>query len=108
MKTDPELAELFAAFAHPTRIAVLRVLLKHCLTGRTFGDLTSDLGISPSTLKHHLDEMHRAGVLRRDVKGRATILTLDLGSLTEAATHLTRLCCAADIAAQPRNTESVR
>lgn len=96
MRTDSELANLFAAFAHPTRIAVLRCLLKHCHTGRQFGDLSSDLCVSPSTLKHHLDEMQRAGVLAREVLGRATILKLDLSALTQAAAQLSHLCCSAD------------
>jgi ArsR family transcriptional regulator len=95
MKSDAELATLFAAFAHPTRIAVLRCLLKHCRTGRQFGDLSSDLGVSPSTLKHHLDEMQRAGVLGREALGRATILKLDLAALAQAAAQLSQLCCTA-------------
>lgn len=105
MKSDAQLAELFAAFAHPTRIAVLRVLLSHCRTGRQFGDLAADLGLSPSTLKHHLDEMQRAGVLRREVAGRATILSLDLAALSDAAAQLTRLCCSAQPTPQPNHTE---
>jgi DNA-binding transcriptional ArsR family regulator len=96
MNSDSELATLFSAFAHPTRIAVLRCLLKHCRTGRQSGDLSSDLGISPSTLKHHLDEMQRAGVLAREALGRATILRLDLAALAQAGAQLSQLCCAAD------------
>ena len=106
MKTDTQLAALFAAFAHPKRIAILRTLLGHALTGRQFGDLVEDLDISPSTLKHHLDEMHSVGVLRREVRGRATMLSLDLGALTEAAAQLTRLCCAAEASLSPTSEVS--
>ncbi|TQM90538.1 ArsR/SmtB family transcription factor [Roseinatronobacter monicus] len=101
MKNDSELAGLFAAFAHPTRIAVLRCLLKHCRTGRKFGDLSTELGVSPSTLKHHLDEMQIAGVLAREAQGRKTILKLDLGALSEAAAQLSLLCCSAELEARP-------
>lgn len=100
MKDDSEIAGLFAAFAHPTRIAVLRTLLQHCLTGRQFGDLSTELGVSPSTLKHHLDEMQRAGVLVREAHGRATILKLDLDTLAQAAAQLSQLCCSAEIGPQ--------
>lgn len=96
MKNDADLANLFAGFAHPTRIAVLRCLLKHCLSGRRFGELAGDLGVSPSTLKHHLDEMHRAGVLARKAQGRATILRLDMETLAQAAAQLSQMCCAAE------------
>lgn len=105
MDSDLELANLFAAFAHPTRIAVLRCLLKHCHTGRQFGDLSGDLGVSPSTLKHHLDEMQRAGVLARESLGRATILKLDLSTLAQAAAQLSRLCCSADTEPHPTERE---
>lgn len=103
MKSDSELAILFAAFAHPTRIAVLRSLLKHCRAGRQFGDLSSELDVSPSTLKHHLDEMQRAGVLAREAVGRVTILKLDIGALAEAAAQLSRLCCTEEFGLQPTN-----
>ncbi len=96
MKSDADLADLFAALAHPTRVAVLRALLRHFQTGLKFGDLAKELGASPSTLKHHLDEMHSAGVLRRTTYGRATLLSLDLSGLTDAASELARLCCVAD------------
>jgi ArsR family transcriptional regulator len=105
MKTDSELATLFAAFAHPTRIAILRCLLKCCRTGRQFGDLSSDLGISPSTLKHHLDEMLRTGVLAREPVGRATILKLHLAALAQAAGQLSQLCCSADTELHPTDKD---
>lgn len=96
MKSDADLAYLFAALAHPTRVAVLRALLRHFQTGMKFGDLSQELSVSPSTLKHHLDEMHSAGVVRRAVRGRATILSLNIGALTETAAELARLCCVSD------------
>lgn len=101
MKSDSELAKLFAALAHPTRIAVLRCLLKHCRIGRQFGDLSNDLGISPSTLKHHLDEMERAGVLLREANGRATILKLNLAVLAQTGAELSQICCSADSEPHP-------
>lgn len=101
MKDDSQIASLFGAFAHPTRIAVLRCLLKQCRSGMQFGDLSNELGIPPSTLKHHLDEMERAGVMAREAQGRATILMLDLDALAGAAVQLSRLCCTAEIGQQP-------
>lgn len=97
MKTDSELADLFAAFAHPTRIAILRALLACAQAGRQFGDLAQALEAAPSTLTHHLNEMERAGVLIRQPEGRATRLRLNLVTLTEAVSQLTRLCCAVEI-----------
>jgi DNA-binding transcriptional ArsR family regulator len=96
MKTDSELANLFAAFAHPSRIAILRALLSHGTSGQQFGELAIGLDLSPSTLTHHLREMEAAGVLIREAEGRATRLRLDLAALAGAVGQLTRLCCSAD------------
>lgn len=93
MKSDSELATLFAAFAHPSRIAVLRALLPYGPEGQHFGELAEALAISPSTLTHHLREMETAGVLHRKASGRATKLHLNLAALDGAVKHLTLLCC---------------
>lgn len=97
MKSDSDLVSLFSALAHPWRIAILRVLLRHAVSGRQFGALSKDLGISPSTLTHHLQEMENAGILSRETMGRATLLRLDLTILTEVASQLAGLCCSAEI-----------
>lgn len=96
MKSDSELASLFDAFAHPSRIGVLRTLLPCAQSGINFGDLAKALGLSPSTLTHHLREMEEAGVVNRQVSGRSTVLRLNTETLTSAVTELTKLCCCGD------------
>ena len=96
MKTDFELAVLFDAFAHPSRIGILRTLLPHAQSGKTFGDLAKALCLSPSTLTHHLREMEEASVINRQVSGRSTVLRLNTETLTSAITELTQLCCCVD------------
>lgn len=107
MKTDSDLATLFAALAHPSRVAILRDLLAHANQGRQFGELSKDLLIPASTLTHHLNEMEKAGILNRETQGRATRLGLNLDALAQALQQLTRLCCAADFA-QPTQTEAAK
>ena len=96
MKNDSELATLFAAFAHPSRIAILRSLLPFESSGQKFGELSKALSISPSTLTHHLKEMENSGVLCREVCGRATTLRLNLEALDGAISQLTALCCCSE------------
>lgn len=93
MKNDSELAFLFAVFAHPSRIAILRFLLPYGPSGQKFGKLAKALEISPSTLTHHLREMEHSGVLLREVSGRTTKLGLNLEALNGAVKQLTDLCC---------------
>ena len=98
MKSDSELASLFAAFAHPSRIAILRALLPYGSSGRKFGELANALKISPSTLTHHLREMEQSGVLGREARGRNTTLCLNLQALDGAVKQLTDLCCSGESA----------
>lgn len=105
MKSDSELASLFAALAHPSRIAILKVMLMQGQSGRQFGHLSKELAISPSTLTHHLHEMEAAGVLSREVIGRATKLRLNLSSLAEAVAELTRLCCLVELSPPPNDRD---
>lgn len=93
MLSDSDAATLFGAFAHPTRIAILRHLLRHAEDGRQFGDLAKALNISPSTLTHHLRDMEYAGVLCRKVCGRTTNLRLNFATLEDAVKQFTELCC---------------
>jgi DNA-binding transcriptional ArsR family regulator len=93
MKTDSELATLFASLAHPSRIAVFRCLLKHGRPGQSFGELAKAIEISPSTLTHHLREMEAAGILRREVAGRSTTLLLELDAMGAAIQQMWHLCC---------------
>lgn len=101
MKSDQDLATLFSAFAHPSRVAILRSLLPSGPAGQSFGGLAKALAMSPSTLTHHLREMEQAGVLIRAAEGRATRLRLNLDMLDEAVHQLSTLCCCAS----PQNTK---
>ncbi len=96
MMNDSEFSALFAAFAHPSRVAILRLLLPHGFHGKNFGEVGRDLDISPSTLKHHIREMEDAGVVVRKVTGRTTNLRVNLSALASAVDQLTELCCSAD------------
>jgi ArsR family transcriptional regulator, arsenate/arsenite/antimonite-responsive transcriptional repressor len=95
MKTDDDLAQVFAALGHPSRMAIFRALLVHGAQGLSFGALAEGTGIAPSTLTHHLRELEAAAILRREVTGRSTWLRLDLGVLTQALAELTQMCCTA-------------
>lgn len=93
MIPDTQLASLFASLGHPSRVALLRHLLPLGPMGAGFGALGQALDIPPSTLTHHLREMEAAGVIRRRVEGRRTLIFLELGHLAQALSAMTALCC---------------
>lgn len=105
MQSDSSLANLFAAFAHPTRIAILRHLLGAAKSGRSFGTLSKELKVAPSTLTHHLRDMENAAVIHREVKGRSSILRLNLDVLDTVVKDLTALCCPPENPSSPQTKE---
>lgn len=93
MILDTQLASLFAALGHPSRVALLRHLLPLGPSGVAFGNLGQALNMAPSTLTHHLREMEAAGVIIRRVEGRRSVILLNLGPLALAIAEMTALCC---------------
>ena len=75
----PQLARAFKALAHPHRLKLLHRLMAGprpaaaCRASRVcscVGELGQDLGIAPSTVSHHLKELHGAGLIRMARQGQ--------------------------------------
>ena len=62
---DNRIAELAKAFAHPARVAILRLLAekKACICG----DLVDELPLSQATVSQHLKELKRIGIIKGDI-----------------------------------------
>jgi len=89
-------AGAFKALSNPHRLHVFRQLASCCAPGtscpvdeairQTVGTLGEPLGIAPSTLSHHLKELHRAGLVRMARRGRHVECWVDPAVLEELAT----------------------
>lgn len=87
----PHLAKTFKALANPNRLKIFLQLLDCCEPGtacsveeaasRCVGDLGSDLSIAPSTLSHHLKELHQAGLVQMARRGQHMDCWIDPASL---------------------------
>ncbi|MDF7820096.1 metalloregulator ArsR/SmtB family transcription factor [Runella sp. MFBS21] len=66
--TDKEnrIADLAKAFAHPARVAILRLLAqkKACVCG----DLVDELPLSQATVSQHLKELKRIGIIQGSIE----------------------------------------
>ncbi|TDB69190.1 ArsR/SmtB family transcription factor [Arundinibacter roseus] len=62
---DNRTAELAKAFAHPARVAILRLLAerKACVCG----DLVDELPLSQATVSQHLKELKRIGIIKGEI-----------------------------------------
>lgn len=73
-------ADVFKALSNPHRLAIYQRLLSCCQPGTVcgsdeiesycVGDLGEGLNIAPSTLSHHIKELHRAGLIQMQRRGQ--------------------------------------
>lgn len=80
------LAMMFKALGNPHRLAIFHRLTTCCRPGTrcdlasvrfTVGQLGEGLGIAPSTLSHHLKELHRAGLIEMQRQGKEVKCWID-------------------------------
>jgi ArsR family transcriptional regulator len=75
-------ADVFKALSNPNRLRMFLHLATCCVPGTVgsfdaeagvsacVGDLGRDLQIVPSTVSHHIKELHRAGLIRMERRGQ--------------------------------------
>ncbi len=67
---DELLAKLAKALGHPTRVAILRMLIRH--EGCIVGELVGELPLAQSTVSQHLKQLKDAGLVRGEIDGART------------------------------------
>ena len=82
--TNDAFARNFRALSHPRRVMIFRLLAKRPEAGDSFDRLTRATRLQPSSLVHHLREMERCGLLRRNRRGPEVAYRLTPGELTDA------------------------
>ncbi len=66
-EADEELATLAKALGHPTRVQILRLLVRReaCICG----DIVDELPLAQSTVSQHLKVLKEAGLIRGEIDG---------------------------------------
>jgi len=88
-------AERFKALSNPHRLALFQRLCSCCAPGTAcstdeamrycVGELGEGLNIAPSTLSHHLKELHRAGLIAMQRNGKNVECWVEATTLHELA-----------------------
>ncbi len=78
-KADEELARLAKAIAHPARVAIIRLLVRH--EGCIVGDIVEELPLAQSTISQHLKQLKEAGLIRGDVDGPRICYCVEPGAV---------------------------
>ena len=76
-----ELDRVFSALADPTRRAILRALTRH---PATINEIAKPFPVSLNAISKHVMVLERAGLLRREVRGREHHCSIEPRPLREA------------------------
>lgn len=93
MKT-PEVVGALGALAHEHRLAIFRLLIERGPAGLPAGRIAEKIGLVPSSLTFHLQNLQRAGLIAQRRESRRLIYSADFGAMNALVGYLTENCCA--------------
>ena len=92
-------ANVLAKIGNPTRLKIVRLLVRAGGEGLPVGMIQKKLGIPGSTLTHHIAHLKSAGVIRQEREQATLICKMEFDVLQNLVDYLTEECCA-DVANQ--------
>jgi ArsR family transcriptional regulator len=92
MKT-PAIIEALGALAHEHRLAIYRLLVQRGPEGLPAGVIGQRVGLLPSSLTFHLQNLQRAGLISQRRDSRQLIYTADFAVMNGLVGYLTENCC---------------
>ena len=95
-----------AALAHDTRLAVFRLLVQRGPDGLPAGVIAQNLGLPPSSLTFHLQQLANAGLVSQRRVSRQIIYATDFSAMNALMAYLTENCCGGITSFVPIRTSS--
>jgi len=89
------------ALAQETRLALFRLLVTCGPEGLAAGAIGEKLGVPPSSLSFHLQELVHAGLITQRRLSRNLIYSAEYGRMNELLLYLTENCCGRGEACAP-------
>ena len=86
--------EALGALAHEHRLGIYRLLVEQGPAGLAAGAIGEALGLAPSSLTFHLQNLHRAGLIVQRRESRSLIYSVDFDAMDDLVGYLTENCCA--------------
>src|SRR5271155_3929831 len=93
MKT-PAVIEALGGLAHEHRLAIYRLLVERGPDGLSAGVIGDRIGLLPSSLTFHLQNLQRAGLIKQERASRQLIYSTDFDAMNDLVGYLTENCCA--------------
>lgn len=92
MDTDRAIQAL-GALAHGHRLAIYRLLVERGPEGLPAGAIAEGVGLAPSSLTFHLQNLQRSGLLVQRRESRSLIYSVDFDAMNALVGYLTENCC---------------
>jgi DNA-binding transcriptional ArsR family regulator len=92
---------MFSALGTEPRLRILRLLLSAFPSGMVVGDVIDELGISASTLSHHLDKLKNEDLVKVRRDGTFLWYSANAETLQELLAFLYAECCTRNKAVAP-------
>ena len=93
MKT-PEVIGALSALAHEHRLRTYRLLVEQGPDGLPAGTIGEKIGLLPSSLTFHLQNLQRAGLILQQRVSRQLMYSADFEVMNGLIGYLTENCCA--------------
>jgi len=87
-------ASLLAELGNPTRLRIVRLLVRAGDAGKPVGEIQRALAIPASTLSHHLSHLRQVGLVASRREGTVLRCRLAYRRFEGLVTYLTAECCA--------------
>lgn len=105
MKKKPEdiirFADMFTAMGTEPRLRIMQLLLSAHPEGLVVGEIISELGLSASTLSHHLEKLKNEELVTVSREGTFLRYKANTEALQELLTFLYAECCTRNKAVKP-------
>lgn len=82
------------ALAHEYRLSIYRLLVEQGPDGLSAGAIGEAVGLAPSSLTFHLQNLHRAGLIMQRRESRNLVYSVDFEAMNALVGYLTENCCA--------------
>jgi ArsR family transcriptional regulator len=85
--------DALGALAHEHRLALFRMLVERGPDGLPAGVIAERLGVPPSSLTFHLQQLLHAGLVTQRRVSRQLFYAADFGTMNGLIAYLTENCC---------------
>jgi len=103
-----EVVAALGAIAHEHRLAVYRMLVERGPDGLPAGAIAERLGLPPSSLTFHLQQLLHAGLVTQRRLSRQLIYAADFAAMNGLVAFLTENCCGGAACAPVCNPAAAR